>query len=174
MVLIQNKEETYKYGYESELALYDIIKKYFPDDVKMTDRYDNFDFELAIDDRMILIELKTRTCKKDDFNTTFFPVKKLQYYRNYKAKNKDKKCSLLVCFGFPDESKQIRYYAIQYKPDKFNSYNITANPYDTTDGNINILIDNLIPIEGYLKALTKCLKTYKDVQNGLKNQTNLS
>jgi len=159
-----DKEKLYIFGEKSENRLYDIIKQYRAD-VIMTDRYNSFDFIIETDERIILIELKTRTYDITKFNTTYFPVSKIKSYTKFKKQNANKKICLLVCFGFPDKSIDINkitddelklinfsYYIIQYKPDVFNNYIITKNPYDE-DKNFNISVNDLRPIEVFFKYL---------------------
>lgn len=146
----KDADRAYDYGAKGEEGLYDIIKKYYPDAIS-TDRYNHFDFIILKDNKIILIELKTRTCSKDKYNTTYFPVSKIKYYRLFKKDYPDNKCFLLTCFGFPDEDNIIKYYATQYKPIIFNSYDTTDHPWDINDGNINIPISDLLPIEVYFK-----------------------
>ena len=163
-----DREKLYIYGENSEKRLYDIIKNY-RDDVIMTDRYNSFDFIIETDERIILIELKTRTYIKTEFDTTYFPVSKIKSYNKFKRDNKykNKKICLLVCFGFPDKNIDINnitddelkvinfsYYIIQYKPDVFDKYKITENPYDD-DKNINILIDDLKDATYYFEIIAK-------------------
>jgi hypothetical protein len=131
-----NREKLYKYGERSENILYEIIKQY-RDDAILTDRYNHFDYIIETDNKIILIELKTRTHLKDTFGTTFLPLSKITYYNKYKKQNANKKCYLLVVFGFPTE---------------FNKYDISNNPYDS-DKNINIIVDDLKPIEYYLNVI---------------------
>lgn len=151
-----NREKLYKYGERSENILYEIIKQY-RDDAILTDRYNHFDYIIETDNKIILIELKTRTHLKDTFGTTFLPLSKITYYNKYKKQNANKKCYLLVVFGFPTDTTDIdncefEYHAIQYKADTFNKYDISNNPYDS-DKNINIIVDDLKPIEYYLNVI---------------------
>ena len=163
-----DKEKLYIFGEKSENRLYDIIKQYRAD-VIMTDRYNSFDFIIETDERIILIELKTRTYDITKFNTTYFPVSKIKSYNKFKRDNKykNKKICLLVCFGFPDKSIDINkitddelkliifsYYIIQYKPDVFDKYKLTDSPYED-DKNINILIDDLKDAEYYFDIIAK-------------------
>lgn len=146
-------DKAYDYGVKGELGLFDIIKRYHPDCVA-TDRYAHFDFIITTDDVIVVIELKTRTCRKDAFDTTYFPASKLKYYKQFKKDFPNKKCSFLICFGFPtDDADIFEYDAIQYKPVLFNSYRMTRHPWDTAEANININIRDLIPIERYLRAI---------------------
>ena len=161
-------EKLYIYGEKSENILYDIIKQY-RNDVVITDRYNSFDFIIETDERIILIELKTRTYIKNKFNTTYFPVNKVRTYNKFKRDNKykNKKICLLICFGFPnknidineitdDELKLINfsYYIIQYNPDVFNNYILTDNIYDA-DKNINIVIEDLKNAEYFFDIISK-------------------
>ena len=163
-----DREKLYIYGEKSETRLYDIIKQY-RNDVIMTDRYNSFDFIIETDERIILIELKTRTYIRTKFNTTYFPVNKIKTYNIYKRCNKykNKKISLLICFGFPDKNININditdeelekinfsYYIIQYKPDVFDNYILTDNIYDD-DKNINIVIDDLKDAEYFFDIIGK-------------------
>tara|TARA_R100001198_G_scaffold88980_1_gene65116 strand:+ start:1144 stop:1656 length:513 start_codon:yes stop_codon:yes gene_type:complete len=161
-------EKLYIYGEKSENILYDIIKQY-RNDVVITDRYNSFDFIIETDERIILIELKTRTYIKNKFNTTYFPVNKVRTYNKFKRDNKykNKKICLLICFGFPnknidineitdDELKLINfsYYIIQYNPGVFNNYILTDNIYDA-DKNINIVIEDLKNAEYFFDIISK-------------------
>lgn len=157
-------EKLYEYGERSELILYDIIKSYCPD-VIMTERYDKFDFIIENDEKIILIELKTRKNAKNKFNTTYFPTSKITYYKQFKKSildnPKNKIVYLIIVFGFPDDTDDLintsfKYYGIQYKPSYFKDINITKNPY-CDDYNFNIPIDNLKDISYYLEFLR-----YKD------------
>jgi len=153
-------EKLYKYGERSELILYDIIKSYCPD-VKMTERYDKFDFIIENDEKIVLIELKTRKNAKNKFNTTYFPTSKITYYKQFKKSildnPKNKIVYLLIVFGFPDDTDDLintsfKFYGIQYKPSYFKDINISKNPY-CDDYNFNIPIDKLKDISYYLEFL---------------------
>lgn len=147
-------EELYKYGERSEKDLYDIIKQYRNDFI-LTDRYNHFDFIAEDDEKIYLIELKTRTLYKDTFKYTFFPLSKINYYKNFKKLHPDKKCVLIACFGFlVKNAKKCEYYAIQYNPSIFNKYKLTPNDYNE-DKNINVNIEDLKPIEYFLNLLKK-------------------
>lgn len=158
-------ERLYKYGERSELILYDIIKSYCPD-VIMTERYDNFDFIIETDEKIVLIELKTRKNTKNKFNTTYFPTSKITYYKQFKKSSLDnpnnKIVYLIIVFGFPDDTDDLdntsfKYYGIQYKPSYFKDIDITKNLY-CDDYNFNIPIDKLKDISYYLEVLNQ----YKD------------
>lgn len=153
-------EKLYEYGERSELILFDIIKSYCPD-VIMTERYDKFDFIIENDEKIVLIELKTRKTAKNKFNTTYFPISKITYYKQFKKSildnPKNKIVYLLIVFGFPDDTDDLintsfKYYGIQYKPSYFKDINITKNPY-CDDYNFNIPIDKLKDISYYLDIL---------------------
>ena len=153
-------EKLYEYGERSELILFDIIKSYCPD-VIMTERYDKFDFIIENDEKIVLIELKTRKTAKNKFNTTYFPTSKITYYKQFKKSildnPKNKIVYLIIVFGFPDdiddlENTSFKYYGIQYKPSYFKDINIYKNPY-CDDYNFNIPIDNLKDISYYLEFL---------------------
>lgn len=163
----QDKNKTYKYGAFSEKVFYNILKSYCPDAV-MTDRYDEFDYIVETDNRIILIELKTRTILKDTFDTTLFPMNKIECYYKYKktiSNPHNKKIGLIICIGFPDVPVNIKeiddemlskinfsYYMIQYTTDKCKYYKLTNNPYENYK-NINIVIDDLKPAEYYLDII---------------------
>jgi hypothetical protein len=151
-------ERLYKYGERSELILYDIIKSYCPD-VIMTERYDKFDYIIETDEKIVLIELKTRKNAKNKFNTTYFPTSKITYYKHFKKSSldnpKNKIVYLIIVFGFPDdtddlENTSFKYYGIQYKPSYFKDIDITKNLY-CDDYNFNIPIDKLKDISYYLE-----------------------
>lgn len=153
-------EKLYEYGERSELILFDIIKSYCPD-VIMTERYDKFDFIIENDEKIVLIELKTRKTAKNKFNTTYFPTSKITYYKQFKKSildnPKNKIVYLLIVFGFPDDTDDLintsfKFYGIQYKPSYFKDINISKNPY-CDDYNFNIPIDNLKDISYYLEFL---------------------
>ena len=157
-------ERLYKYGERSELILYDIIKSYCPDAI-MTERYDKFDYIIETDEKIVLIELKTRKNAKNKFNTTYFPTSKITYYKQFKKSSldnpKNKIVYLIIVFGFPDdtddlENTSFKYYGIQYKPSYFKDIDITKNLY-CDDYNFNIPIDKLKDISYYLELLK-----YKD------------
>jgi|DEB0MinimDraft_6_1074348.scaffolds.fasta_scaffold06092_2 hypothetical protein len=148
-----DKEKLYKFGERSENILYNIIKQY-RDDVILTERYNNFDYIIETDDKIVLIELKTRTHLKGTFDTTYLPLSKIAYYTKFKKQNANKKTYLIVVFGFPLDIKDLEkcnfeYHAIQYKPPVFNNYIITNNPYDD-DKNFNISVNDLRPFEVFL------------------------
>ncbi len=81
------------WGRIKEIELFDIIKEAFDGNLKKTSgRYDPFDFES--DDT--LVELKSRRCNHDTYNTTMIPYSKLIYCNKFP----DKK--VILCFNFED------------------------------------------------------------------------
>lgn len=71
----------FNFGKEQELVLLPRLNEFFKDNLKPTpDRYTKYDFE----GDTCIYELKSRTCKFEQYPTTLFPADKVEGIRNEK------------------------------------------------------------------------------------------
>lgn len=110
-----NQEE---FGDINETSFYNLLKHNGITNITQTDKYSPYDFKIKLGDKIIYIELKTRTISKDRYDTTILAVNKVSYYNDIPKKNK----VFYAIFGFITEKKQMEYYYIKYDEDIFNSY----------------------------------------------------
>jgi len=135
-----NLNDRVSYGNNNEIIFLKILKNINTDFKKIQYVYSKLDYVLTYtnnkntggcpDERSfgqppnnIYIELKTRTITINKFNTTIFPVGKLEYF-NSLGKNNE----LYICYGFIDDidNKIINFYFIKYNKTIFSTFNITT------------------------------------------------
>ena len=84
------------YGDKCEKIVIIKLQNYFNNELTKLDYYDNFDF---IDDKPeIYIELKSRRCKVDTYDTTMVGMNKINMAKILNRKNKN----VYFCFYFTD------------------------------------------------------------------------
>jgi len=139
-------EKCYKYGDYSEGVLFKEIE--YINGLQRMDRYSKYDFVITQNNKKnIYIELKTRSNKANVFDTTYFPIAKINNYINFR-KSGDR---YIIVIGFPNknidiinntdgyEGLDIKYFFIEYRSRIFNTYKIVND-------NICIEIKDLKPI----------------------------
>ena len=85
------------YGLQNEKICINKIEKYFDQKLFKLDYYNDYDF--TNNDNSILIELKSRRCKKTNYNDTTIPVSKINKSKKI-IKNKVKKIEIYFFFYF--------------------------------------------------------------------------
>lgn len=117
----------YQLGRKGENIIYYLLKSKFPkNNIKKTDRYCFYDFE--IEGKNILIEVKNRNISKDKYKTTIFGYDKLIKFNDFN-KTKGNKYIFIIIFIYKDGiyfHKYNKKYNYEIKPYHRNSiYNHT-------------------------------------------------
>jgi hypothetical protein len=107
-----------KFGDINESDFYNILKQNGIVNISQTDKYSPYDFKIKLNNKIIYIELKTRTIKREQYDTTILAVNKVDYYKSIPKQNK----IFYAIFGFITEIKEMEYYYIKYDDELFNSY----------------------------------------------------
>jgi hypothetical protein len=107
-----------KFGEKNENDFFNLLKHNGIVNITQTDKYCYYDYKIKLGDKIIYIELKTRTIKREQYDTTILAVNKIDYYKSISKKNK----LFYAIFGFITENKEMEYYYIKYDEDLFNSY----------------------------------------------------
>ena len=107
-----------KFGEKNESDFYNILKQNGIVNISQTDKYSPYDFKIKLNNKIIYIELKTRTIKREQYDTTILAVNKVDYYKSIPKQNK----IFYAIFGFITEIKEMEYYYIKYDDELFNSY----------------------------------------------------
>ena len=110
-----NQEE---FGDINETSFYNLLKHNGITNITQTDKYSPYDFKIKLGDKIIYIELKTRTIKREQYDTTILAKNKIDFFIDIPKRNK----VFYAIFGFVTEKKQMEYYYIKYDEDLFNSY----------------------------------------------------
>lgn len=87
--------------------------------ITQTDKYSPYDFKIKLNNKIIYIELKTRTISKKQYDTTILAKNKVNFFNNDIPKRNK---IFYAIFGFITETKEMEYYYIKYDEDLFNSY----------------------------------------------------
>lgn len=107
-----------KFGDINETSFYNLLKQNGIINIVRTEKYTPYDYYFKLNNMNIYIELKTRTIKREQYDTTILAVNKIDYYKSISKKNK----LFYAIFGFITETKEMEYYYIKYDDDLFNSY----------------------------------------------------
>ena len=107
-----------QFGDVNETAFYNLLKQNGIVNITQTDKYSPYDFKIKLNNKIVYIELKTRTIKREQYDTTILAVNKIQYYKNLPKRNK----VFYAIFGFITDKNEMEYYYIKYDEDLFNSY----------------------------------------------------
>ena len=107
-----------QFGDVNETAFYNLLKQNGITNITQTDKYSPYDFKIKLNNKIVYIELKTRTIKREQYDTTILAVNKIQYYKNLPKRNK----VFYAIFGFITDKNEMEYYYIKYDEDLFNSY----------------------------------------------------
>jgi len=107
-----------QFGEKNETSFYNLLKHNGIVNITQTDKYSPYDFKIKLGDKIIYIELKTRTISKERYDTTILAVNKVNFFIDIPKRNK-----IFYCiFGFITNTKEMEYYYIKYDTDLFNSY----------------------------------------------------
>ena len=85
------------YGLKNETECFEKIQNFFNEKIIKLDYYNNFDFSNS--DNTIIIELKSRRCKIDDYEDTMINISKINKAKKL-VKNKDKKFEIYFFFYY--------------------------------------------------------------------------
>ena len=107
-----------QFGDVNETAFFNLLKQNGITNITQTYKYTPYDFKIKINNRIVYIELKTRTIKREQYDTTILAVNKIQYYKDIPKRNK----VFYAIFGFLTDNKEMEYYYIKYDEDLFNTY----------------------------------------------------
>ena len=107
-----------QYGDINETSFYNLLKQNGIVNISQTDKYSPYDYKIKLGEKIIYIELKTRTISKEQYDTTILAKNKIDYYKSIPKRNK----TFYAIFGFITETKEMEYYYIKYDTDLFNSY----------------------------------------------------
>ena len=111
-----NQEE---FGDINETSFYNLLKHNGIINITQTDKYSPYDFKIKLNNKIIYIELKTRTISKKQYDTTILAKNKVNFFNNDIPKRNK---IFYAIFGFITETKEMEYYYIKYDEDLFNSY----------------------------------------------------
>ncbi len=126
-----------KFGYElgrkGECTIYNLLKSKYPkNNIKSTDRYCFYDFE--IEGKNILIEVKKRTIYKNKYKTTIFGHDKLIKFNEFN-KTKDNKYIFIIIFIFKDGiyfhqyNNKYKYNIKTYQRNNLYNHSFTPKPH---------------------------------------------
>ncbi len=106
------------YGDINENNFYNLLKQNGIINITQTDKYSPYDFKIKLNNKIIYIELKTRTITKEQYKTTILARNKIDFFIDIPKRNK----IFYAIFGFITDKKEMEYYYIKYDDDLFNSY----------------------------------------------------
>lgn len=107
-----------QFGDINEKSFYNILKQNGVTNIIRTDKYTPYDFKIKLNNKIVYIELKTRTISKDQYDTTILAKNKIDFFNDIPKKNK----IFYAIFGFITDIKEMEYYFIKYDKDLFNTY----------------------------------------------------
>jgi hypothetical protein len=107
-----------QYGDINETSFYNILKQNGITNIIRTDKYTPYDFKIKLNNKIVYIELKTRTISKDQYDTTILAKNKIDFFNDIPKKNK----IFYAIFGFMTEKKDMEYYYIKYDANLFDTY----------------------------------------------------
>ena len=107
-----------QFGDINETSFYNILKQNGINNIIRTDKYTPYDFKIKLNNKIVYIELKTRTISKDQYDTTILAKNKIDFFNDIPKKNK----IFYAIFGFITDIKEMEYYFIKYDKDLFNTY----------------------------------------------------
>ena len=107
-----------QFGDINEKSFYNILKQNGINNIIRTDKYTPYDFKIKLNNKIVYIELKTRTISKDQYDTTILAKNKIDFFNDRPKKNK----IFYAIFGFITDIKEMEYYFIKYDKDLFNTY----------------------------------------------------
>jgi len=107
-----------QFGDVNETAFFNLLKQNGITNITQTDKYTPYDYKIKINNKIIYIELKTRTIKRDHYDTTILARNKIDLFIDIPKRNK----VFYAIFGFLNENKEMKYYYIKFDEDLFNTY----------------------------------------------------
>jgi hypothetical protein len=107
-----------QFGDINETSFYNILKQNDIVNITQTDKYSPYDFKIKLKNKIIYIELKTRTINKEQYDTTILAKNKIDFFIDIPKRNK----VFYAIFGYPTETNNMEYYYIKYDANLFNSY----------------------------------------------------
>ena len=107
-----------QFGDINETNFYNLLKQNGIVNITQTDKYSPYDFKIKLNNKIIYIELKTRTIKREQYDTTILAKNKIDFFNDIPKRNK----LFYAIFGFMNETKEMEYYYIKYDNNLFNSY----------------------------------------------------
>jgi len=107
-----------QFGDVNETSFYNILKQNGINNIIRTDKYTPYDFKIKLNNKIVYIELKTRTISKDQYDTTILAKNKIDFFNDIPKQNK----IFYAIFGFITDTKEMEYYYIKYDKDLFNTY----------------------------------------------------
>lgn len=107
-----------QFGDVNETSFYNILKQNGINNIIRTDKYTPYDFKIKLNNKIVYIELKTRTISKDQYDTTILAKNKIDFFNDIPKKNK----IFYAIFGFITDIKEMEYFFIKYDKDLFNTY----------------------------------------------------
>ena len=107
-----------QFGDINEKSFYNILKQNGINNIIRTDKYTPYDFKIKLNNKIVYIELKTRTISKEEYDTTILAKNKIDFFNDIPKKNK----IFYAIFGFITYTKEMEYYYIKYDKDLFNTY----------------------------------------------------
>ena len=107
-----------QYGDKNETDFFNILKQNGLTNIIRTDKFSPYDFKIKINNKIIYIELKSRTISKEQYDTTILAKNKIDFFNDIPKKNK----VFYAIFGFINETKELEYYYIKYDKEIFNKY----------------------------------------------------
>ena len=113
-----NKLTQEQFGDINETSFYNLLKQNSISNITQTDKYSPYDYKIKLNNKIIYIELKTRTIKREQYDKTILAVNKINFFIDIPKRNK----FFYAIFGFITETKGMEYYYIKYDTDLFNSY----------------------------------------------------
>lgn len=107
-----------QFGDINETSFFNILKQNGLTNIIRTDKFSPYDFKIKINNKIIYIELKSRTISKEQYDTTILATNKIDYFNDIPKKNK----VFYAIFGFLTKNKEMEYYYIKYDVNLFNTY----------------------------------------------------
>jgi len=107
-----------QFGDINETSFYNLLKQNGIVNITQTDKYSPYDFKIKLNNKIVYIELKTRTISKEEYDTTILARNKIDFFNDIPKQNK----IFYAIFGFITDTKEMEYYYIKYDKDLFNTY----------------------------------------------------
>jgi len=107
-----------QFGDINETSFYNLLKQNGIVNIIRTDKYSPYDFKIKLNNKIVYIELKTRTISKEEYDTTILARNKIDFFNDIPKQNK----IFYAIFGFITDTKEMEYYYIKYDKDLFNTY----------------------------------------------------
>ena len=96
-----------QFGDVNETAFFNLLKQNGITNITQTDKYTPYDFKIKINNRIVYIELKTRTISKEQYDTTILAVNKIQYYKDIRTRRMTEEWRVIRQFGAANKKKAL-------------------------------------------------------------------